>query len=227
MRRNWAVKGLKIALFAALFVTIFGFVVMLLWNWLMPALFGWRLIGFWQAIGILVLSKILFGGFHGRHGRHMYWRHRMTERWERALKVVSLNPGRDFEVIALRFDPKDTPDLAEAKKENYLRRYNRPNTANRWHFLTGTEANVRVITDAIGFHYKYDPATDQYAHASAIVVTPAGKVSKYFYGVEYSPRDLRLGLVEASARKSARRWTRFSCSASTTTRRPASTGQSP
>ena len=82
MRRNWAVKGLKIALFAALFVTIFGFVVMLLWNWLMPALFGWHPIGFWQAIGILVLSKIVFGGFHGRHGRHMYWRHRMTERWE-------------------------------------------------------------------------------------------------------------------------------------------------
>ncbi|MGO9011670.1 MAG: SCO family protein [Bryobacteraceae bacterium] len=121
---------------------------------------------------------------------------------ESALKVVSLNPGRDFEVIALSFDPKDTPDLAEAKKENYLRRYNRPNTANGWHFLTGTEANVRVITDAIGFHYKYDPATDQYAHASAIMIlTPAGRVSKYFYGVEYSPRDLRLGLVEASSEK--------------------------
>ncbi len=121
---------------------------------------------------------------------------------ESALKVVSLNPGRDFEVIALSFDPKDTPDLAEAKKENYLRRYNRPNTANGWHFLTGTEANVRVITDAIGFHYRYDPATDQYAHASAIMIlTPAGRVSKYFYGVEYSPRDLRLGLVEASSEK--------------------------
>ncbi|MGB9456568.1 MAG: SCO family protein [Bryobacteraceae bacterium] len=121
---------------------------------------------------------------------------------ESALKVVSLNPGRDFEVIALSFDPKDTPDLAEAKKENYLRRYNRPNTANGWHFLTGTEANVRVITDAIGFHYKYDPTTDQYAHASAIMIlTPAGRVSKYFYGVEYSPRDLRLGLVEASSEK--------------------------
>lgn len=82
MKRHWAVKGLTMALFAALFVTIFGFVVMLLWNWLMPALFGWRPIGFWQAIGILVLSKILFGGFHGHHGRHMHWRHRMMERWE-------------------------------------------------------------------------------------------------------------------------------------------------
>jgi len=119
-----------------------------------------------------------------------------------ALKVVSLDPGKDFEVVALSFDPKDTPDLAAAKKANYLRRYNRANTANGWHFLTGSEANVRAITDAIGFHYRYDPATDQYAHASAIMVlTPAGRVSKYFYGVEYSPRDLRLGLVEASNEK--------------------------
>jgi len=119
-----------------------------------------------------------------------------------ALRVVSLNPGRDFEVVALSFDPKDTPDIAAEKKENYLRRYRRPDTANGWHFLTGTEANVRAITDALGFHYKYDPKTDQYAHASAIMIlTPAGKVSKYFYGVEYSPRDLRLGLVEASNEK--------------------------
>ncbi len=83
MKRNWAVKGLKIALFAVVFVTVFGYVVMRLWNWLMPALFGWHLIGFWQALGILVLSKILFGGFHGRHGGHNFWRHRMMERWER------------------------------------------------------------------------------------------------------------------------------------------------
>ncbi len=121
---------------------------------------------------------------------------------ESSLKVVSLDPGKDFEVIALSFDPKDTPELAAAKKANYLRRYNRPNTANGWHFLTGSEANVRAITDALGFHYKYDPATDQYAHASAIMIlTPQGRVSKYFYGVEYSPRDLRLGLVEASSEK--------------------------
>lgn len=118
---------------------------------------------------------------------------------ESALKVVSLNPGKDFEVIAISFDPKDTPELAAAKKGNYLRRYRRPNTANGWHFLTGDAANVRAITDSIGFHYKYDPKTDQYAHASAIMIlTPEGRVSKYFYGVEYSPRDIRLGLVEAS-----------------------------
>jgi hypothetical protein len=82
MRRNWAIRGLKFALFAAVFVTVFSYVVMRLWNWLMPALFGWHLISFWQAMGILILSKILFGGFRGRPGRPMYWRRRMMERWE-------------------------------------------------------------------------------------------------------------------------------------------------
>jgi len=121
---------------------------------------------------------------------------------ESALKVVSLDPGKDFEVVAVSFDPKDTAELAAAKKQNYLRRYGRPNTANGWHFLTGDEANVRAVTDALGFHYKYDPKTDQYAHASAIMIlTPEGRVSKYFYGVEYSPRDVRLGLVDASHNK--------------------------
>lgn len=82
MKRNWIVRGLKFTLFAALLVAVFGFVVMNLWNWLMPALFGWHPINFWQAVGLLVLSKILFSGFRGRPGPHMYWRHRMTERWE-------------------------------------------------------------------------------------------------------------------------------------------------
>ena len=81
MRRNWMARGLKFALFAVLFVAVFGFVVMSLWNSLMPALFGWHVITFWQAVGLLVLSKILFGGFHGGPGRHMRWRHRMMERW--------------------------------------------------------------------------------------------------------------------------------------------------
>jgi protein SCO1/2 len=121
---------------------------------------------------------------------------------ESALKAVSFNPGQDFEVVAVSFDPKDTPELAAAKKQMYFKRYGRPNTANGWHFLTGDEANIKPFMDSIGFHYKYDPKTDQYAHASAImVVTPDGRVSKYFYGVEYSPRDIRLGLVEASQDK--------------------------
>ena len=121
---------------------------------------------------------------------------------ESSLKVVTLSPGKDFEVVALSFDPKDTPQTAAAKKESYLRRYNRPGTANGWHFLTGDEANIQALTGALGFHYKYDPKTDQFAHASGIMVaTPDGRLSRYFYGVEYSPRDVRLGLVEASRRK--------------------------
>ncbi len=82
MKRNWAVRGLKFALFTVLFFTVFSFVVMRLWNWLMPPIFGWHVINFWQAVGLLVLSKILFGGFKGGPGRHMFWRHRMAERWE-------------------------------------------------------------------------------------------------------------------------------------------------
>ena len=82
MKRHRFVWGLKFVLFAALFATVVGFVVMSLWNWLMPALFGWHLINFWQAVGVLVLSKILFGGFRGHPGRHLYWRRRMMERWE-------------------------------------------------------------------------------------------------------------------------------------------------
>ena len=121
---------------------------------------------------------------------------------ESSLKVVSFNPGQDFEVVSISFDPKDTPQLAAQKKQTYLKRYGRPNTANGWHFLTGDETNIKALTDAVGFHYKYDPKTDQFAHASGImIVTPDGRLSKYFYGVEYSPRDMRLGLVEASANK--------------------------
>jgi protein SCO1/2 len=119
-----------------------------------------------------------------------------------ALKAVSFNPGRDFEILAVSFDPKDTPETASSKRDLYLRRYGRPGTANGWHFLTGDEANIKPLMDAIGFHYQYDPKTDQYAHASGIMLaTGAGRLSRYFYGVEYAPRDLRLGLVEASADK--------------------------
>jgi protein SCO1 len=121
---------------------------------------------------------------------------------ESALKAVSLDPAKDFEIVAVSFDPKDTTETAAAKRQLYLRRYGRPGTANGWHFLTGEDANIKPLMDAIGYHYKYDPKTDQFAHASGIMVaTPAGRLSKYFYGVEYSPRDLRLGLVEASAEK--------------------------
>jgi protein SCO1/2 len=121
---------------------------------------------------------------------------------ESALKAVSLDPGRDFEVVAVSFDPKDTTETAASKRELYMRRYGRAGTANGWHFLTGDDANIKPLMDSLGYHYKYDPKTDQFAHASGIMIsTPGGRLSKYFYGVEYSPRDLRLGLVEASAEK--------------------------
>ena len=119
-----------------------------------------------------------------------------------SLKAVSFDPGKDFEVVAISFDPKDTPETAAAKKQMYMRRYGRPGTANGWHLLTGDEANIKALTDTVGFHYKYDAATDQFAHASGIMVlTPEGRLSRYFYGVEYQPRDVRLGLVEASKNK--------------------------
>jgi protein SCO1/2 len=118
---------------------------------------------------------------------------------ESCLKAVSLDPARDFEIVAVSFDPKDTPAVAESKKAMYLKRYGRPGTANGWHFLTGDEANIKALLDAIGYSVKYDPGTDQYAHASGIMIaTPEGRLARYFYGVEYAPRDVRLGLVEAS-----------------------------
>lgn len=120
----------------------------------------------------------------------------------RALRAVPLTPGKDFEVVAVSFDPREGSELAAEKKANYLKTYGHPETASGWHFLTGDEASIRKLTDAVGFRYKWDEANKQYAHASAIMVlTPQGKVSKYFYSVEYSSRDLRLALVEASENK--------------------------
>lgn len=121
---------------------------------------------------------------------------------EAGLKAVSLNPGQDFEIVAVSFDPADTPETASAKKQSYLRRYARPNTANGWHFLTGDEGNIKALMDAVGYRYTYDATSQQFAHASGIMMlTPQGRLSKYFYGIEYAPRDLRLGLVEASQNK--------------------------
>jgi protein SCO1/2 len=117
----------------------------------------------------------------------------------RALKVLSFAPGKEFEVVAFSFNPNEQPDLAEVKKTGYVGRYGRPDTASGWHFLTGDEAAVQALTKAIGFRYRYDEPSKQYAHASAVIVaTPQGKISRYFYGVEYSPRDLKFGLMEAS-----------------------------
>jgi protein SCO1/2 len=117
-----------------------------------------------------------------------------------SLRGMSLESGRDFEVVTVSIDPTEMPDLAAKKKAEYLRRYAK-GTAG-WHFLTGAEPQIKQLAHAVGFRYAYDPKTKQYAHASAImVVTPTGKLSRYFYGIEYAPRDLRLGLIEASENK--------------------------
>jgi protein SCO1/2 len=118
---------------------------------------------------------------------------------ERAMRTVPFNAGDQFEVVTVSFDPRETPELAAAKKRAYLERYNRPEAEKGWHFLTGDESSVQRLARAVGFRYAFDRATLQWAHATAIMVlTPEGKLARYFYGVEYPARDLRLALVEAS-----------------------------
>jgi len=115
---------------------------------------------------------------------------------------MSFDAGKEFEVITVSFDPRETPDLAAAKKKTYLSRYRRPGAGEGWHFLTGKEDSIRRLAQAIGFRYVYDPDTDQFAHAAGLVIlTPEGKLARYFYDISFPGRDLRLGLVEASARK--------------------------
>lgn len=119
-----------------------------------------------------------------------------------ALSVLSLNAGREFDVVAVSFDPAEGPGLARGKKLSYLDRYGRPGTESGWHFLTGEQESIERLTKAIGFRYVYDRSRDQFAHGAAItILTPSGVISRYFYGIEYAPRDVRLGLVEASANR--------------------------
>jgi protein SCO1 len=116
-----------------------------------------------------------------------------------ALKVISLDPGKDFTVVAMSFDPKEPFGLARDKKAAYLAKYDRAGTENGFHFLTGDQTSIGPVLDTIGFKYQYDPAIDQYAHPAMIaVLTPDGRISKYFLGIDYSARDLRFALVEAS-----------------------------
>jgi protein SCO1 len=123
-----------------------------------------------------------------------------------ALQMVKLEPGKDFSVIVVSIDPSEGTDLAATKKRSYLKRYGRLETASGWHFMTGTQENIDALTKAVGFGYVKIPGPDgrltQFAHASSIqIVTPEGKLAQYYMGVEYSPKDLRLGLVEASANR--------------------------
>ena len=118
----------------------------------------------------------------------------------RCLKMTSLEAGKDFDIVAVSINPRDTPALGAAKKQTYVASYGHPESAAGWHFLTGDEASIEKLTAAAGFRYAYDASKDQYAHASGLLLlTPQGSISRLFYGIEYLPRDLRLGLVEASA----------------------------
>jgi len=115
------------------------------------------------------------------------------------LKTLPMSPGKEFVSVTVSFDPNESPELAAAKKKEYLGRLRKPEAEAGWHFLTGQEQQIQALTKAVGFRYLWDPVTKQYAHASGIIVlTPEGKVSRYFYGIEYAPRDLRFGLLEAS-----------------------------
>lgn len=121
-----------------------------------------------------------------------------------SLKGISFDAGAEYEVVAISFDARenDKPDLAKNKKASYLERYGRPQTEKGWHFLTGTQESIDKITGATGFKYEWDEQSSQFAHASAIMVaTPEGRLSHYFYGIDYAPRDLKFGIIEAAENK--------------------------
>jgi protein SCO1 len=121
---------------------------------------------------------------------------------ESALRVLKFDVGKEFDVLTVSFDPKETPAMAAAKKAEYLKRYGRPGAAAGWHFLTGPAGSIDALTKAAGFQYQYDPKSGQFAHATAIMIlTPGGKIAQYYYGVEFAPKDLRLGLIQASENK--------------------------
>jgi protein SCO1/2 len=116
-----------------------------------------------------------------------------------ALKAVPFTPGEEFDVVFISFDARDTPEAANAKKRAHLQHWAAQETADGWHFLTGTERDIQRVTSAAGFTYGWDEQTQQFAHVSGLLVTtPDGRLARYFYGVEFSPKDLRLALVDSS-----------------------------
>jgi protein SCO1 len=116
-----------------------------------------------------------------------------------AMNAVSFDAGKEYDVVTVSFEPRETPALATAKKDAYLKRYQRPGAAAGWHFLTGEPEQITRLTQAVGFRYTWDERTRQYAHPSGVVVlTPEGRIARYLFGIEYAPKDLRFALVEAS-----------------------------
>ena len=121
---------------------------------------------------------------------------------ESALRILKFDVGKEFEVITVSFDPKDTPDAAAKKKAEILKRYKRAGAEQGWHFLVGNQDSIDKIAKAVGFEFEYDAKSNQFAHTTAIMVlTPQGKIAQYYYGIDYPPKDLRLALVDASQEK--------------------------
>lgn len=119
-----------------------------------------------------------------------------------AFKVLKFDVGKEFNVVTISFDARETPALAAEKQKNYLRQYGRLGAEQGWHFLTGPQSSIDAVTKSVGFHYAWDQSTQQFAHATALfLLTPDGKIAQYYYGVEFSPRDLRFGIIEASQGK--------------------------
>ena len=118
------------------------------------------------------------------------------------LRPLSLRPGRDFDVVAISINPDEAPSDAAAKRDFVTRRYSKADGADGWHFLVGDQPAIHAVAEAVGFHYRYDAATKMFFHASGVMaVTPQGRLARYFYGVDYQPKDLKLGLIEASHNK--------------------------
>ena len=121
---------------------------------------------------------------------------------ESSLKVLKFDAGNQFDVLTVSFDPRETPEMAAGKKAEILKRYGHPGAENGWHFLTGPQESIDALTKAVGFQYDFDNKTQQFAHGTAIMLlTPEGKIAQYYYGIEFPPKDLRLGLIQASQEK--------------------------
>ena len=115
------------------------------------------------------------------------------------LEAMDWSPGEEFQMVTISINPLETPELARAKKQNYLKRLDRPAAAGGWHFLTGRELEIKRLAETVGFSYTYDPVTQEYAHAAAIMIcTPDGRVARYLYGIEYPAKRLKFGLLEAA-----------------------------
>ncbi len=123
---------------------------------------------------------------------------------------LSWGAGQEYEVVTVSINPLETPQLARAKKASYLERLRRPAAGRGWHFLTGDERSIEALTDAVGFRYRFDPKTGQFAHVAALaILTPEGRIARYLYGIEYPPKTLKLALLEASEGKTGSTWDRI------------------